>query len=344
MKTLFKYSIIFFCAFCIAGATGYLGVTLFTKSAPEIILPDLVGKNIIQVLETLTRLGLNPKLHATQYHETIPKYGVIFQDPQPGTTIKKGRDVVIYLSKGFKESKIPDLRRVMLKQGLLHLEAKELKAGKIIYVSWPSASKNTIIGQYPLPNTLAAANTSCDLLVSKGPKALEVAMPDLKDLTLEQAAAQIEASGLVLEKIKSKTNSLKLPGLVLDQAPSFGSRVTQGDPIHLIVNESVADRIMNPNTLNEMVWVSYSLPPGFANRHVRVSGKLFDRETNFINTYMKPGKKINLLIPGGIKTKIRLFVDHKLMIIRDIDPWQNDPDVPWFYLSNNTFTGEFKWQ
>jgi len=352
MKTLVKYTVIFCVAFGLAGALGYTGVSIFTRSAPEVILPDLVGKNILQVLETLTRMGLNPKLHTTQYHGTIPKYGVTFQDPRPGSTIKKGRDVVIYISKGFKESRVPDLRQVILKQGLLTLEANELRPNRILYVYSDQAPKQGIISQYPLPFSAVAANTGCDLLVSKGPRPITMVMPDLEKLALDRAAARIEALGLSLEKIQSEFDPNRPEGFVLKQEPAFGTQVLMGARIRLVVNHGRAigeTDTMDPNALKTPTWVTYTLPPGFSNRHVRVIMDIFGKETDAFNGFMKPGKNINLLIPGGIKTKIRIFVDYRLKTIRDIDPWRQSTRHFWGesttdYFTENPFTGEPIWQ
>lgn len=349
MKSLVKYVLIFCIAFGLAGTIGYMGVSLFTRSAPEVILPDLEGKNIIQVLEILTRMGLNPKLHTTQYHETIPKYGVTFQDPRPGSTIKKGRDVVIYISKGFKESRIPDLRQTPLKQGLLTLEASELVPGRIVYVYSDQAPEQGIISQYPLPFTGVAANTRCDLLISKGPWPMALVMPDLDSLSLDRAAARIETLSLTLGEIKSEFHPNRPTGLVVEQAPAFGVRVVTGTRVNLVVNHPESYGKLTPNTLKNPVWVTHSLPPGFANRHVRVVTDIFGKEANAFNGFMKPGNTINLLIPGGIKTKIRIFVDQKLEFIRDIDPWRQSARPVWVYSINtyftkNPITGENIWQ
>ncbi len=349
MKTLVKYVFIFCMAFGIAGTAGYMGVSIFTKSAPEVILPDHVGKNILQVLETLTHMGLTPTLHTTQYHETIPKYGVTFQDPRPGATIKKGRDVVMYISKGFKESRVPDLRQVSLKQGLLTLEAAELLAGRILYVYSSQAGKQEIISQYPLPFASIAANTHCDLLVSRGPRPVALVMPDLERLSLDRAAATLEALGLALDDIKSKFDSHRPTGQVLQQKPAFGTRIIGGAMVSLTVNHPKGYGKMDPHTLKTPVWISYALPPGFSNRHVRVVTDIFGKNTDAFNGFMKPGKNINLLIPGGIKTKIRIFVDHQLKTIRDIDPWRHSPQALWGewtmnYFTQKTFTGENIWQ
>jgi len=106
---------------------------------------------------------------------------------------------------------------------------------------------------------------------------------------------------------------------------------------------------MDPNALKTPTWVSYTLPPGFSNRHVRVVTDIFGKKTDAFNGFMKPGKNINLLIPGGIKTKIRIFVDHRLKITRDIDPWRQSATLYWGdwttdYFTEKPFTGELIWQ
>ena len=70
-------------------------------------------------------MGLNAKLHGTRYDDKIPRHNVISQDPQPGVTIKKGRDVIIYISKGPKENSLPDLRQIPLKEALILIEKNE---------------------------------------------------------------------------------------------------------------------------------------------------------------------------------------------------------------------------
>jgi hypothetical protein len=63
---------------------------------------------------------------------------------------------------------------------------------------------------------------------------------------------------------------------------------------------------------------------------------------DFYNGFVKPGKNINLLIPGGIKTKIRIFIDHKLVETRKIDPWIRK--APWASWTRNFYTGETLWE
>ncbi|UCF94094.1 MAG: PASTA domain-containing protein, partial [Desulfobacterales bacterium] len=76
-----------------AGASAYITLTLIIKSEDTVIVPDLVGKDVVLALEFLTDLDLNTKVRGSEYSVDMPKNQVIFQDPEPGSEIKKGRDV-----------------------------------------------------------------------------------------------------------------------------------------------------------------------------------------------------------------------------------------------------------
>lgn len=344
MKQAAKYLALFLAAFVIAGGTAYLGVRAFTRSAPEVVVPDLVGQNIIKVLETLTRMGLNPKLHRTQFHDSIPKYGVSFQDPEPGATIKKGRDVILYISKGIKQIQMPDIRQIPLKEGLIKLEELEIQPGTIVHVYSAGTAKGAVMAQYPLPRARISAGSSCSLLISRGAQPVDRVMPDLVGLGMDDAIERLTSQGLSIGSIGSGTNSLLAQGEVLEQIPASGSRIAQTRPVQLVINRSEAGLAMDTDALNRTVLVSQWIPDGFSNRHVRMVCDLAEAEVSLYNGYMKPGKMINLLIPGGIKTKIRIFIDHELVQIKRIDPWrrQLEPVLnSWHWHLN---TGDFKWE
>ena len=86
----------------IAGVSAYLTLTFFIKQEDTVVVPDLVGKDVVHVLFELTDLGLNTKVRGADYSADIPANHVIFQEPQPGDEIKKDRDVRIVISKGAK--------------------------------------------------------------------------------------------------------------------------------------------------------------------------------------------------------------------------------------------------
>jgi len=327
MKSILKYLLVFSTIFLIAGATAYYSVKLFTQSADEIILPDLKGKNIIYVLETLTGMGLNAKLYGTQYDDTIPRHSVISQDPHPGNTIKKGRDIIIYISKGPKENNLPDLRQIPLKQALILIEKNEFKKGHISYTYSSKTQKNYIIEQHPGPFSTALKGSFCHLLVSRGSKPSGMVMPSLEGTRLENAVSIIKGHNLHISKIISKVDKNKHYGIVLSYLPPSGSYVTENTQVTLVVNNQEHNKIMTPDKLKNYILVTHSLGPGFLKRHVRVETDMFGPDIDLYNEFMKPGEDIKVLVPSGINTKINIFIDHWLEKTIIIDPWKEDNDL-----------------
>jgi eukaryotic-like serine/threonine-protein kinase len=333
VKKLVPYIAIFFIAFISAGSAAYFSVRLFTKNPGEIVLPQLKGKNIIYVLETLTQLGLNAKLYGTRNDENIPRYNVISQDPIPGTIIKKGRDVVIYISKGSKENIIPDLRQFSLKEARLVLEKEEFIMGKISKVYNRETPAGSIIAQYPKPFTSVLNGSACNFLVSRGHDIIGFTMPDLLGTPLERASELLEANNLQVFEVTSDVQPGIARGLIIRQSPEFGNFVNKTSKITLFVNNSEADREMDPESLNGVIAVKHLLKPGFLKKHVKVEADLFGTTMVLYDNYAKPSEEILVLIPSGIKTKVNFYIDNILIKTRAIDPWQE----------NNT-TGEITWE
>jgi serine/threonine-protein kinase len=327
VKLILKYAFIVFAAFIIAGSIAYYSVSLFTQSADEIILPQLTGKNIIYVLETLTSMGLNAKLHGTQYDDTIPRYNIISQDPQPGATIKKGRDISIYISKGTKENNFPDLRQIPLSQALILLEKNEFKRGQISLTYSVKTQKDCVIAQYPEPFSNGLKGSLCHLLVSRGAAPLGMVMPDIKGLQIEKASAIIEKHSLGISKIISNKDLNQDSGVILSYTPEAGSHVTSATPIIIVVNSYTKHKQIDPDQLNGVILLTHSLGPGFLKQHVRVETDMFGPIMDLYNEYMKPGEDINILVPSGIKTRLDIFIDHRFEKTIIIDPWKKDNDT-----------------
>lgn len=324
MKSFLKYTLIFLIAMISAGSIAYYSIRLFTQSAGEIVLPELTGKNIIYVLETLTNMGLNAKLYGTQFDDTHPRYAVISQDPQPGATIKKGRDVVIYISKGKKENIFPDLRQIPLKQALILVEKNEFKKGHISYTYSSKTPKESVIAQYPEPFSNTLKGFSCNLLVSRGVQPQGMVMPDIKGLNLQNASAILEDHHLGISKIISDTDPNKDYGVILSCSPDAGSYVNKNIPVMLVVNNSEKNRQMGPERLNELILLTHSLKPGLFKQHVRVETDMFGPIIDLYNEYMTQGEDINILVPSGIKTTVNIFIDHNFIKTITIDPWKKE--------------------
>lgn len=335
MRSFLKYPLIFILAFLFSGVVVFYAIKAFTISAQEVVLPQLKGKNILYVLETLTRLGLNAQLYGTRYDDTVPKYAVITQDPAPGSTIKKGRDVIIYISKGRKENIVPDLRQLELSEALLRLEKLEFKKGHISTIFSAQGNPDHVLAQFPKPFTTALKGSVCNLLVARGPSPKKTMMPDITGLSLNQAARVLEQKRLKPSQITAGKDTTKSAGTVLSQIPAFGHPVTLDDRITLVANNLGEGLTMDPDKLEKVRLVSYFLKPSFLKSRVRIETDYFGSAIDLYNEYQSPGERISLLIPADKKAEIRFFIDNHLETITIVDPWEQEiktGELPWELL------------
>ena len=322
MKPFIKYFLIFISAFAATAVGTYIAVILVASNSEEVVLPDLKGKNIIYVLETLTALGLNPKLYGTEYNKTCLRYHVISQDPSPGAIIKKGRDVVIYISKGKKYVAVPDLRHMLIKDAKIIVEENELKTGFISKTYSDTIAKDKIISQYPLAYMQKERDSTINLLISKGGKLEKYAMPDLYSTFLKDAKNIINKKNLTISSIESDYLITLPQNVIIRQTPAPGIIVTEETKISLVVNRKKQGQFLDPSALESVVVINYLLEPGFLKKHVKITADLYGFEFNLVDKYAAGSENIYALVPGGIKTKVRIFIDNKLVKTQIINPWK----------------------
>ena len=322
MKPFIKYFLIFLSALAAAAAGTYIAITLVSSASKEVVLPDLKGKNIIFVLETLTALDLNPKLYGTEYNNTYPRYHVLSQDPEPGMVIKKGRDVVLYISKGKKLINMPDLRHLFVNDAKILIEKNEFKTGSLSKVYSDIVAKDKIISQYPYAYTSQERDAKINLLVSKGKKSVRYAMPDLYSVFLKDAKKIINNKRLNIASIKSSSLITLPQNVIIKQTPASGSIVTKETKISLSVNRQTQGQFLNPDTIESVILITHFIEPGFLKKHVLITADLFGFELNLVDKYVPGSENIYALVPGGTKTKVKIYIDDKLVKTQIINPWK----------------------
>ncbi len=348
MKTLAKYVVLFFITLAVAGFGTYFSITLVTDSASEIIVPQLSGNNIVDVLETLTNMGLNPKLRSTRFHENMPRYHVTYQDPAPGTVIKKGRDVILDISKGRQLVTVPDLRQVSLEQSQLLIENSELQLGSVSYAFDKRTGKGGIITHYPGPFSKAVKGRACDLLISLGPAPVPLVMPGLLGKHLSEGINFTEKAFLNLKQVSTRHNPMKPENSILEQVPKKGNQVSRLIPISLIANTNKSSKPFSKKSFQGVIPISFTLPPGFLKKHVHINAFLFGTTIDLFNAHVSPGKNVCVLIPAGIQTKVDIFIDDQLIKTRIINPWNPESEGTAADLFTELMTtinqGEFSWE
>ena len=312
---LFVLMVVFF---SIAGISTFFTVSYFIRHEETVVVPNLVGEDIIYVLELLTGFGLNAKVRGSEYSSDFSKNIIIFQDPEPGEIIKKGRDVRIIISKGTKTLPMPNITGLDLQQALLILDKNGLFEGSSSKTYHHHVRKGKIVAQYPLPGRDIERGISSNLLISKGIMPSEFMMPDLCGLYLDQAVLAAEKNHLVIDRIKTVYQKNKPSNTVLKQEPPAGFCVQAHDLIHLELN-----RLPGGNKMNDSVrdggkngLFRYRIPAGFLKQHIRLELRAFETTFTLYDELMKPGREIWIVVPAYTVSVIFIYKNDDLIMSR----------------------------
>ncbi len=309
MKKIFTYLLLFSLIFAGAAGIGYYGVVLFTHGQQSVVLPNFVGKNIIYVLETTSRMGLNIHLMGTRHHDTIEEYGITFQKPEAGAMIKTGRDVSIYISKGKKKEQMPNLAGISLTEAKLILERQEIDLPVVSKTFSPDIPRGHVIAQSPRAFSRMLEERNCNLLVSRGKPPFP--MPNLTGIPVKKAIEILSAKGITNPKMEFRITSNPTQGILLAQNPTPGSRIFPNSPVALVAGISMADLKKEISPSSPLL--SHTLAQGFLKKQVRIEMDLGKICLTLMDEHLPPGKTIDLLLPQGVNTSIRIFVDNVLV-------------------------------
>jgi eukaryotic-like serine/threonine-protein kinase len=303
-----------------AGIGTYVALTLIIKGADTVVVPDLVGKDVLYSLEILSDLGLNTRVKGTAYHDQVPQNHVIDQDPDPGTAIKRGRDVRIRVSRGPQTIVMPNLTGLSRQQGEILLTENGLCRGAVAGMASFRHTAGQVIAQFPQTGTTVSRNTCIDLIISRGPPSRAFPMVDLSGVSLETAIHRLEQLQLTVGNIRSVHKVGALQETVLDQVPQAGYRVTPGGAVDLTVNRSGQRRHSGaPQTTNQVELFRFSLENGFLKKHVRVKMSQAQMSINLFDDFMAPGQEIWLLVPKSANPTVLVYVDGQLVDTRMMD-------------------------
>ena len=124
------------------------------------------------------------------------------------------------------------------------LEDKHLRVSTS-EVTNPDVPAGQVISQTPGAGEKVKEQRTIHLVVSKGVG--DITVPDLTDLTVDQARQRLKDVGLVVGKITQQSVEGKKDGVVIAQSPSGDSKVSKGTTIDLVVNKAKAKKVKVPN-------------------------------------------------------------------------------------------------
>ncbi len=215
--------------------TFVLGYFVYQKSL-ERTVPDFTGMEYQSAKRLAEGDDDSLKLlkEKEEYSDSVKKGSVISQSEEPGTKLKKGDSVKVIVSKGALII-VPDVRGKEYTEAVNTISDSKLKAEKGDAV-WSDTVKNGyVVSQSVSPGEKLEEGKTVRLNVSKGIEQVEV--PDLSNLTTEQAKEKLKAAKLKYGS-DSKTYSSKIEeGKVVSQSHKAGKTVKKNTKISVKVSK-----------------------------------------------------------------------------------------------------------
>ena len=302
-----------------AGVGAYVALTLIIKGEEPVVVPDLVGKDILYGLEILSDLGLNTRVRGTVYHATVPKNHVIDQDPEPGASIKRGRDVKVRVSRGPERIPMPNLRGLSLQQSNVLLTENGLCQGVVSAMANSRYTNGQVMAQHPQPGATVARNACVDLLVSQGQRTRSFPMPTLTGWSLGKTASRLEALQLKMGRIRSEETADVPPDSIVEQSILPGYRVSEGESVELAVRRQKGHPFAGKQPHGDQLRLfRFALENGFLKKRVQVTIERQQLPIHLFDDFISPGREIWLLISKDDTSTLRVVVDGQ----RISNPWE----------------------
>jgi serine/threonine-protein kinase len=206
-------------------------------NVPDVEVPPVEGAKLEDARFILENVGLQVDKRE-EFHPSVQEGYVIDQDLEPGRLVKKGRVVILTVSKGQDLRTVPSVLNLSTQEAKIKLSEAGFKLNdqfKEDYSDNVPAGK--IFKQEPKELSKAPRDFAITVYVSKGQN-IQVQVPDLTGMTQEAAAAKLgELKLQVNPDIGSETSVDYLRGQVIAQEPLPNTPVQEGSQVKLTLSD-----------------------------------------------------------------------------------------------------------
>jgi beta-lactam-binding protein with PASTA domain/tRNA A-37 threonylcarbamoyl transferase component Bud32 len=270
----------------LSGVLYMVGGNLFGQ---EVAVPNIVGMDIKQADEELTKVSLVMNVLARQADDKVAKDAVISQDPAQGRKVKAGREINVVISDGSEQVKVPNITGVNQIEAGTRLANKGLNLGAIQEVYDEKYAAGMIISQMPLADATVNSGTNIDVVVSKGKQPAKVAMPSLLGLSQAAATKKLQDNKLVLGEVKSAASNSYFADQVATQDTTAGVIVDEGTKVNISISTG-------PGPGSKTKQLQFDLPSGSQNYNVVIKVTDAQGAREVYNAQRRAGDSISVSI------------------------------------------------
>lgn len=215
----------------------FLLMPILTRHWQSIAVPNVTHLSTQAASKLLAQEGLLAVKGTEKYDENFPPGFVLFQNPEAGAPVKKGRRIYLTVGKGQKVFPMPMLVGKPERDVKFLLDQLNLRLGSVTFENDTFYHEGVVSAQSIEPETEVAVGTSVDLVVSIGIEPTEFVVPDLVGKSEDDAELSIKKAGLTLGEITYQETDKLVPRTVISQSLEAGLDVAKGDTLNIVVSK-----------------------------------------------------------------------------------------------------------
>jgi serine/threonine-protein kinase len=205
----------------------WFGIARYTHT------PGVINLSAAAAEKKIEAAGLSFEISGRAYSETYPRGTVMDTDPDAGSRVLKDGTVSAVISRGPERFKVPNGVGKSLNKTQDLLLARHLEFGGATEKFSEKVPKGRVIAMSPKPGTPLKRGSAVSVVVSKGPKPIEV--PNFTGKDAEKAQEKLEELGFEVSTSQEHSSSVK-EGRVISQDPDSGT-LFKGDSVELVVSQ-----------------------------------------------------------------------------------------------------------
>jgi serine/threonine-protein kinase len=233
-RVLFHLSAVVAALACAALLINYVIMPIMVRRGDLTVAPNLIAVPVVEARKASEAAGLRMRVDDERPDPGVPVGSVAFQAPQPGTQMKRGRTVAVVVSSGTDMRVLPLLAGLNARQAQLDAEHAGFAIEEVVEVHTNRVERGRVIGTDPGDGAVRSLGTGIRLLVSLGPRPVELIMPSLAGKTAEESRLIVEGLGLIMRSVRYERGRPRgSREVVVSQDPVAGSHVVEGEGVTL---------------------------------------------------------------------------------------------------------------
>ena len=213
-----------------------ISFTLAVRSN-EITVPDLTGNSLDGARETLSLSELQLVLSGNRFHDSIPPDFIALQTPAPGTALKKGRSIRVWVSLGPQRRTVPRIEGETLQSAQLVLEQSGFSLGRVVEIHSDIYAPDTVVAQAPQAYEEVSDESVVSVLLSRGYLDAAFVMPDFIGRDYVDLLQRLSRAPLKVSQVRNVDYPGVPKNIVVRQTPPAGTKVYRRDRIVLYLSK-----------------------------------------------------------------------------------------------------------